>query len=99
MPTTQEQWGGDRNGLIKQSLVGEHMVRITIDHSYRYPDMDSPAKTVFLVTIGMFWKYGNGPSNKRYREWTSRRVFAPGPLAWQYGVRIVKGATTQARND
>lgn len=91
MPATQEQWGGDRNGLVKQSLIGEHMVRITLE-----PNIPGG---VFRVTIGMFWKYGNGSSNKRYREWTSRRVFALGPLAWQYGVRLVKGATHKARND
>lgn len=88
---TNDQWGADRNGLVKQALIGEHMVRITL-----HPNVPGG---VFRVTIGMFWKYGNGSNNKRYREWTSRRVFALGPLAWQYGVRLVKGATPTARND
>lgn len=96
---TDEQWGADHNGLVKQDLIGEHMVRITLESSYRYPNDVIPATSVYRVTIGMFWKYGNGPSNPRYREWTSRRTFALGPLAWQYGVRLVKGATSQARND
>ena len=97
--TTDEQWGADRNGLVKQSLIGEHMVRITIEHAYRYPNQEIPASTVYRVTIGMFWKYGNGSGNERYHEWISRRTFALGPLAWQYGVRLAKGATSQARND
>lgn len=92
---TDEQWGADRNGLVKQSLIGKHMVRIT-----REPNIPGG---VFRVTIGMFWKYGNGSNNKwpdgtkRYREWTSRRMFTLGPLAWQYGVRLAKGATKQRR--
>lgn len=103
MPETQEQWGADRNGLVKQALVGEHMVRITLETIIDAWNSDGTKPNtpngVFCVTIGMFWKYGNGPSNKRYHEWMSKRTFALGPLAWQYGVRLVKGATTQARND
>lgn len=89
--TTDDRWSADRNGLVKQDLIGEHMVRVTLT-----PNIPGG---VYRVTIGIFWKYGNGPNNKRYREWTSRRMFTLGPLAWQYGVRIVNGATNKARND
>lgn len=89
--TVDDNWGADRNGLVKQGLIGEHMVRVT-----REPNISDG---LFHVTIGLFWKYGSGPSNPRHREWTSKRLFTLGPLAWQYGVRLVKGATPQSRND
>lgn len=97
MPATSEQWGADRNGLVKQSLIGEHMVRITLESHFRYPDDIIPARSAYRVTIGMFWKHGR--SDPRYNEFMCRRKFELAPLAWKYGVRLAKGATSQARNN
>ena len=98
MPVTHpEQWGADRNGLVKQSLIGEHMVRITLESLFRYPDDVIPAASVYRFTIGMFWIHGRG--DPRYNEFMCRCTFKLAPLAWQYGTRLAKGATLQARND
>ena len=110
--TSPEQWGADRNGLVKQSLIGEHMVRITLETVSRDATPEElevyqrtrPGRMLkirthlhYRVTIGMFWKHGR--DDPRYNEFMCRRTFELAPLAWQYGVRLAKGATMQARNN
>lgn len=93
MSTSAEQHQvPDRNGLVRQGLIGDHMVRVTVEPT-------CPSPPVYRVTIGLFHKYGNTLMNPRHCEWTSRHKFSHPLRAWVYGKSLTKGATNKARND
>ena len=103
MSTSSEQHQiPDRNGLVQQGLIGDHMVRVTCNFDtamIRERLTRISHNKMYYVTIGLFHKYGNTSMNPRHRQWTSRHKFSLPQLAWEYGVHLVSGAINGVRND
>lgn len=90
--SADQHWVPDRNGLVQQGLIGDHMVRVTI------APLLGPSPPIYRVTIGLFHKYGNTKMNPRHREWTSRHRFSSAYKAWTYGECVARGATQEAQD-
>ena len=81
-----------RNGVVSQGLIGDHMVRV-------HAILKGEAVIIYRVTIGLQHKQGNTMLNPRYKRMTCRPDFIAAYDAWQYGVNIARGATSNVRND
>lgn len=83
---------GRRNGVITQGLIGDHMVRV-------HEIIRGNVLYVYRVVIGLYHKQGNTTLNPRYRLMNCRPDFLTATKAWEYGVNIARGATSNARNN